>query len=438
MSRSPSLVACCALCALVSLLPAARAEDPPPPAPSLAIVGARLLGGAEGPLASATVLIGGGKILAVGADVTVPEGLPTIDGTGCTVIPGLVDAASSLYVRPEDRDASGGGLRMADGLDSYMDHADQVLAEGVTAVHVLPGSASVLGGLSTVARVSSAEGTLELLAPEAALRCQIGVPTGGSTSSLTRLNDYASLREALFGAREYVYAQQRWERATAAWKRKIEPEGEGGNGRGGGPPAPRPERPAKPEADPTNASLARVLAGELPLLVEAYRVVDIRNALSLVDEFHVRLVLLGCSEGGKLAEEIARRQVAVIIAPVSADFVEPSRVRYGELSLTNAGALERAGVTVALAVGGAQPLSTKLLRASAALAVQGGMSPSGALAAVTSVPARLLGLEGRLGAVAVGCDADLVLVRGEPLDPRAPVELTLAGGAIAYRREGAP
>jgi imidazolonepropionase-like amidohydrolase len=70
----------------------------------------------------------------------------------------------------------------------------------------------------------------------------------------------------------------------------------------------------------------------------------------------------------------------------------------------------------------------------AAFAVRGGASERKALAAITIAPAKLLGVDDRIGSVEVGKDADLLILNGPPLDYRTYVETALVNGRVAYRR----
>jgi imidazolonepropionase-like amidohydrolase len=405
----------------------------------LAIQGGTVVTVSGETIAGGTVLISDGKITAVGREVAVPEGAERIDATGKTIIPGLIDALSALYLSPQEL-AEGAAIapefRVTDGLDTYAKDLDEVLSQGVTTAHVAPGSRGLLAGESAVVKVAARPGSVPVVLDPVAVRGQIGVPDGPTTSSLDRLGTYASIREALLSARDYEWALDKYEREFTRFKQKTaEPKAE--EGKPAPPPKPpgdRPERPKRPGPDYSSDVLLRVLRGELPLLIEAHRVADILNALRLKDEFGVRLILLGGSEAHKIAGEIARRDVPVIIAPVSLSVVAPSKLHYGEHARSNAAQLARAGVKVALGVGGDDWLDSKFLRASAAAAAAEGLSRDQALRGATLSAAEILGVASRIGSIAEGKDADLAVIAGDPLDLRAPVDLVLVDGKIAYER----
>ncbi len=412
-------------------------EEPVEEHEYLVVEGGTVLTMVGEPLDGGKVLIVDGKVKAVGMDVEVPEGAKTIDASGKTVLPGLIDGLSRLYLSDQELSEGtsvGPELRVVDGIDLYAEDTDEILAHGVTAVHVVPGNRSLIGGLSAVVRVASDPGSVGSVAEEVAVRGQIGVPAGDSTSSLERLGSYTSVREALLGAQDYLFARERHERALAKYEREKEElkEKKGGAARGQGNEIP--ERPKKPSTEYGNEVLVRVLRREIPLHIEAHCVIDILNALRLKDEFEIDLVLLGCSEGYKVPGEISQRGVPVIVAPVSTSFSGASEIRYGDHSRRNAAELESAGVKVALGVGGSEPLHSKFVRTSAAIAAASGLGRQSALEAVTVRLAEILGIGDRIGSIAEGRDADLTVIDGDPLDVRAKVEMVLQNGEVVFER----
>ncbi|MFQ5809029.1 MAG: amidohydrolase family protein, partial [Armatimonadota bacterium] len=408
---------------VLALIQTGVAAEPADASGALAIEGGRVLTMVGEAIEGGTVLVQDGKIEAVGRDIEVPDDARRMDARGKTVMPGLMDALSRLYVYPEelaeDKEIAP-ELRITDGVDPYLKDTGEALRHGVSAVHVVPGARSLLGGMSAVLKALPEPGAIRPVTARAAVRGQIGVPSGSTTSSLQRLATYASIREAFLATRDYLWPWEKYERALARYEKKApegkededeekdEDEKEEGTAEAAkekDPKTPRGPRPRKPATNPTYETLARVLKQEIPLQIEAHRVADILNALRLKDEFDVRLVLLGCSEGHKIAGEIAKRNVPVIVAPVALSFTEPAKLRYGEHSRANAAALADAGVKVAIGVGGADGLHSKLVRACAAIAAANGLGRDEALKAVTVNAAEMLGVSDRIGTIAEGRDA---------------------------------
>ncbi len=188
-----------------------------------------------------------------------------------------------------------------------------------------------------------------------------------------------------------------------------------------------PKKPDKPRTDPAREALIGVVKGERPLFLEAHLASDIRNALRLVDEFGVRLVLLGATEAVPLADEIRSRGVAVIVGPV----VLPGRrdLARDEHDPALAARLHAAKVPVAISSGGVAALGSRYLNLAAAAAASFGLPGDAALASITLRPAEALEVADRIGALAPGRDADFLIWDRHPTeDARARLEAVYVGG----------
>ena len=152
-----------------------------------------------------------------------------------------------------------------------------------------------------------------------------------------------------------------------------------------------------------------MLDGELSLLITANTVPEIAAALRLQSEFGFDLVLDGAAESYLLLDEIREAGVPVVLHPTM------SRVRNG--SYETAAKLADAGIPFALQTGfeGYVP-KTRVLLWEAAIAAANGLGQERALEAITLSPARILGIDDRVGSVEVGKDADLALFDGDPFE----------------------
>jgi imidazolonepropionase-like amidohydrolase len=122
----------------------------------------------------------------------------------------------------------------------------------------------------------------------------------------------------------------------------------------------------------------------------------------------------------------------VIIGPL---LTSRSKVELRNRSIANPGRLAAAGVTIAITTD--HPVvPVSLLSHQAALAVKEGLDPGVALRALTINPARIVGIDGRLGSIEVGKDGDLAVWSGDPLDVYSQVELAFIGGRQVYRNAG--
>ncbi len=434
---------------LVSLLTASVGAEPPGAGAGrdrMAIRAGTVLTISTNPLHDATVLIEDGAIRAVGRDVVVPDGVRVVQARDKFVLPGFLDAQSSLYVMAGETSGSAGGeagWSIADALDPFVERHEEVLRQGVTAVYVAPSGRGGFAGRGAVLSLNGAQTPEKLiLKADAAVRASIGVSSNDRSSSLARLDDYANLRETLIETQAYMQRQRRYRQELAEYekkkaereKEKEKKDGEEGKRKD----SEELKRPDKPPSNPSHEVLAKVLEKEIPLQIEVHRVSDILNALRLAEEFKFSLILDRCTEGYLMAEEIARRKVPVVVGPVSTSFVEMPQLEYRNHSRENATILSAKGIQTALGVSGRDGLSSKFITLAAALAAANGMDRDAALRAITLTPAEIYGVADRIGSLDVGKRADLVVMTGHPFDAGRQVEMVLVGGKVVYERNATP
>jgi len=407
-------------------------------AQEIAIQAGTILPISDAPIENGTILIKNGKIAALGQNIAVGADARIIDASGKFVMPGLIDAQSRLFVIDGELNESRSiapELNILDGLDPFVKEAPEVAAQGVTAIYIAPGSRSLIGGRGAVLKLNGSKDVGKmLLKDEVAVKAAIGVSSNNQSSSLGRLANYSSIREALLETKIYMHNKEKHAREQAEYnkkraeydkKKKANPTVK----------ADKPKRPARFRPNPTREVLAKVLSKEIPLQIEAHRVTDILNALRLADEFGFTLILEKCTEGYLVAEEIVRRKATVILGPVSTSFVDMPRLEYRNHDIRNAAILSKKGIKLALGVSGRDGASSKFITLAAAMAVANGMDRNLALRAVTLTPAEILGVADRIGSLKVGKDADIVILNGHPLDTLSRVEMVLIEGKTVFERK---
>jgi imidazolonepropionase-like amidohydrolase len=208
------------------------------------------------------------------------------------------------------------------------------------------------------------------------------------------------LAEALEDARDYAAHRADWERA----------------GR-------RDYAPSRLDLE----ALQPVVAGEIPVAARVERASDILAALRLAREQRVRLVVVGGAEAHLVARELAAAGVPVVLDPLAN---LPESFESLAATLENAARLNAAGVAVALTSG--ESHNGRNLRQGAGNAVAHGLPWAAGLAAMTSVPARLWGLDAAYGTLEPGKDADVVVWDGDPLElTTAALRVFIRGEAVA-------
>ncbi|CAN5863220.1 hypothetical protein BH23PLA1_BH23PLA1_10270 [soil metagenome] len=187
--------------------------------------------------------------------------------------------------------------------------------------------------------------------------------------------------------------------------------------------------------------LIRLVKQEVPLRTTASTADQIRTMIALAEEFDYKLVLDGAHEAWLVTEELGKARVPVVITPRDSRRPDPARKDRSGSSIETPGLLQQAGVPFAInalassvSLNGLAGRDLTSLPLEAAFAVRGGADESTALAALTIVPARILGLEDRIGSIEKGKDADLLILDGPPLDYRTYVELALVNGKVRYDR----
>lgn len=157
--------------------------------------------------------------------------------------------------------------------------------------------------------------------------------------------------------------------------------------------------------------MAKVLSGDMPLVISVSRAADIIELIKVKEQFGVNLVLSGAQDAVVVKEQIAKANIPVIISAMDN---LPGSFDSLHASLNNAGLLEKAGVKVLLTVGGDASHNIYQLRYDAGNAVSYGMSQQGALKAVTSNVADVFGINA--GSIEVGKAADVVMWTNDPFE----------------------
>ncbi|MCC6357684.1 MAG: amidohydrolase family protein [Phycisphaerales bacterium] len=382
-----------------------------------------------GAIEGGIIIVRDGRIVAVGADLPIPPDLPVLDLTDEIVCPGLVSAGSALVGPHAGPDAVSGAYRAADSFNVYGRY-DWALSTGVTTAHLSPGGHRLVSGQGAIVKLAGAP-QARVISPESDLSINLGV---FGPPRLLEPPFYASSDVAIDPAKA--------QRPSSRMGQLLELETRVAAIAENGKPQPAPPGPL------TNTRVKypfHALAfdaawqANLPLRVQAREAADIESAIAFIEKYKRKGYLVGLSEGQRLADEIARAGLLVVLrlenAYRGADTPIGANPEAIERLLGVAGALDRAfaknkGGKIALA--GAENDAGSDLRLVAGLAQRGGMSEARALAAVTRVPAEILGIDGRVGSLAPGKDADLIVLSGPPLAIESQVLHVFVDGRKAW------
>nr|MBP9077932.1 amidohydrolase family protein [Haliscomenobacter sp.] len=183
----------------------------------------------------------------------------------------------------------------------------------------------------------------------------------------------------------------------------------------------------KKDFNPEMQALAKVVRGELPLMIEVNSAEDIKAAIKWVAERKLkRVIFSGVAEGWRVAEEIAKAGIPVITGPVLA---LPTRASDPyDAPYANPGLMHKAGVKVALRTSSAE--NARRLPYNAGFAAAYGMGREAALRAVTIVPAQIFGVDKEMGSLEVGKDATLFVSTGDPFETKTLIKYLFIDGYL--------
>ncbi|NIP27205.1 MAG: hypothetical protein GWN67_28395, partial [Phycisphaerae bacterium] len=163
----------------------------------IAIKAGNIITISDNPIENGIILIKNGKIEALGENVVLPADVRIIDANDKFVMPGLIDAQSRLFVMDSELNESRSiapELNIVDAIDPFIKEYREVLAQGVTAVCVAPGSRGLIGGRSAVLKLNGSKNVDRMvLKADATVKAAVGVSTGNTSSSLARLEHYSSI-----------------------------------------------------------------------------------------------------------------------------------------------------------------------------------------------------------------------------------------------------
>lgn len=370
-----------------------------------------VIGDGSAPIEHGTVVLRDGKVLSAGANVPVPAGATVVDAAGKWVTPGLVIAVTDLglldvgAVRDSndteaDKSVFNAALDVSTAIDPDAMPLKVSRAGGVTRAAVVGGaSTSIFAGQG--AFIDLGAGPDDVEKPRAFQFVELG-EAGARLAGGSRLAAQAMLRNALREAREIASAPAGARRDDVLLTRSDA------------------------------AALVPVVTGKQPLYIHVERAADIRQVLALKAEFPaLNVVIVGAAEGWRVAGELAAAKVPVIAQGMT-DL--PGRFETIAATQSNVGRMTRAGVRVA--IGGMfdndqpryAPQYAGNLVGVAKIPGATGLSWGQAFAAISSVPAGIMGEGDKYGSLLPGRAGDVVVWDGDPLDVgNAPLKVYIDG-----------
>ena len=407
--------------------PAPLSAPIPPAGRLVAITNATIMTASHGTIERGTIVIRDGKIAAVGADVSVPQGAKVIDGAGKYVIPGIIDAHSHSASEAinEGTNSVTAEVRIADVLRQDEIDLYRELAGGTTMLNILHGSANTIGGQNAVIKLRYGLPVDSLLFEGAppGIKFALGEnvrrtnspPRGGERRyPFTRMGVEALLRERFTSAKAYQAEWKAYEAARAN-RRRGQPE------------------PIPPKRDLQLDALVEILEGKRLVHAHSYRADEILMLLNVAKDFGFRVATFQhVLEGYKVADELA---AAGSGASTFADNWAYKMEAWDAIP-HNMAIMASRGVRVSIN-SDSDERARRLYQEAAKAMHYGGVSEEEALKMITLNAAWQLGIDDRVGSIDVGKDADLAIFNGHPFAPASRVEMTLIDGRVFFDRSTA-
>jgi len=356
------------------------------------------------PSSNCDVLIEDGIISKIETDIAIEPGYELIDCDNNFLLPGFIDVHTHLGLYDEGTGWAGNDanetiepmsphVRAIDGVYPLDPAFGDALKYGITTAHVMPGSANVIGGTTSVIKTAGKNIKNMIIQETAGLKIALGenpkrIHSMGNKDSITRMGIMGMLREAFYEAMN----------ADNPDSLRIKP-------------------------------IIKALNREIPVRIHAHRADDIMSAIRFADEFNLDLRIEHCTEGHLIAEELAGLNLKVSVGPT---LTRRSKVELKNKSWKTYQELTDHGVEVSVTTD--HPYTPiQYLNLCASIAVREGLSEQKALEGITILPARNLRVDDRIGSIEPGKDADLVLWNQHPFHFSAKPIWTMVNGKIVYQ-----
>jgi imidazolonepropionase-like amidohydrolase len=411
------------------MLPCSRAaaqlgsfNPSPGPQGTFAIRGGRVITVTGAEIPNGTVVISGGKITAVGANVTVPANAQVIDATGMSVYPGMIETGSSIGLS----EIGQGALSTVDisevgsfnpnaqayyGIDPHSAHIGVARVAGITTVVSRP-TGGILSGTAALMNLAGDTPPKMAVVPKVALVIELprsgfggrgfaraaALQGSGTDANRVRQLQMDSLKKMLHDAEAYGKAH------AAYAKDKTLP---------------------RPAHDVVLDALLPALNGQMPVIFPADRATDIRDAVTFAEEMKLKPIIMGGREAPVVAAFLKQHNTPVIVTTV---MELPTREDDPyDINFTIPAKLAAAGVTFAVSSGD-RGSEIRTLPYNAGMAAAHGLSKADALKSVTIWPAQIFGVGDKMGSIEVGKMANIVVTTGDILEAKTDTKYLFIDG----------
>ncbi|HEY8205601.1 MAG TPA: amidohydrolase family protein [Pyrinomonadaceae bacterium] len=388
------------------------------PAPTYVIRNARIVTVSGAEIENGTLVISGGRIAAVGANVSAPTGAQEIDGRGLTIYPGMIDLGTNMGLvevptgAPGTVDAQELGdmnpnIAAVWSVNPHSAHIAVTRVGGVTNALSLP-SGGIISGQGAFLNLFGSSPREMALVPEAVLMIEFPRMGGGGFGGPPNITPEAITQRdrRIEELRKIFRDAEAYGRSQDAYRKD-------------------PKSMQRPVTDPKLAALVPYARGERPVIFRAEREREIRAVVRFAEELKLKPIIIGASEGWKAASFLKEKNVPVILdsvlnLPLREDDAYDSMYE-------NAAKLQAAGVRFCISTGDSGA-HVRDLPFQAGMAAAFGLPKAEALKSVTLYPAEILGVADRLGSIEPGKLANIVIADGDLLEARTNIRYLFING----------
>jgi imidazolonepropionase-like amidohydrolase len=365
-----------------------------------------------------TIVFSGGKITAIGANASVPDGAMVIDGTGLRVYPGMIDSGTHIGLTevdsvPGTNDVSElGDLNpnafAAVAVNPHTNVIPVTRINGITSVVVKP-DGGIVSGQSALIQLSG--WTPKEMVIKSPLALHINFPRLRTASFDDQPQDEEAEKEARKSYTEQLDKLRDLFRDARAYAQAASARMKDVNVK-------------RYDRDVMLESMVPVVQGQVPVLIHASLERDIRAAIKFADEEKIKIILSDADDVARVIPDLKKRDIPVILGPILA--MPPREDDSYDLIFTNAQKLNEAGIRFAIQSDDAH--NARNLPYHAAMCAAFGLPKDVALKAITIYPAQIFGVADRIGSLEVGKRADLFVSDGDPLEITTNVKRVFIDG----------
>jgi imidazolonepropionase-like amidohydrolase len=377
-------------------------------------------------LPNATLLIKGGRVEQVGANVSIPAGYTIIDLKGKYIYPSFVDMYTNYGLPEVERPRGGGGFSGAEQVESKTKgsyNANQAIRS-----HYHAGDEFTINATKADEFRKSGFGSVLTSKPDGLARgTGAFVSLGESSDNNVMLKQKAAAHYSFDkGSSTQNYPSSLMGCIAVLRQTYLDADWFGSQN-------------PRPFAD--NSLEGWIQNQSLPQIFEATSWMNVLRADKIGDEFGVQYIIRGSGDEYKRIQEIKNTKASLIVPvtfpdaydvedPVDANRVTLAEMKHWELAPTNLGAIEKAGINFAITTSGLRKLSDFL--PNVRKAIENGLSESSALKALTTTPAQLLKMDNQVGSLKKGMLANFIITSGKLFDEKTTIHQNWVQGQPFY------